>query len=540
MENNRTSNRPARIVALGLEAAEPGLIEKWCNEGFLPTLASLKKQWPFLKIMSTTEVGSGATWPSIFTGVSPAKHGIGFYHRQLKTGTYHLCKKYANQVKRTPFWIQPSKDGKKIGIFDVPVTYPDSSLNGIQIAGWGVEAPSWKKGSWPSDVIKEVSDQYGLHPLEGWYQERPDSLQKWGDFLQKLLFGVRTKGQILNALLTKEDWNLFFCVFPESHWGGHLFWHLMDKTHPNYSAEFAQLYKDGLLQVYRELDSTLAEILEVVPHSTILIFSNTGMGPNYSGTHLLQEILARLGMAGTYQKQNQQKPSLGYFLPALRWGPYAIEKIEGILTPKGVSHIKKLIPERVWDTWTRWILNLGNNWKNSRAFSVPSDYTGLIRINLKGREPNGLVEPGCEYDALCEELTRELNTLINPETGKKAVSKVLRVDQLYQGENLWDLPDLIVRWAGDAPIRALASPRIGRVDGELPDKRTGAHLPYGFLLPVGEHIHPGNGVVEGSIMDIAPTILYLMGQPIPRDMDGKVLFNIIDEEFRVDNPPTYV
>jgi len=340
--------------------------------------------------------------------------------------------------------------------------------------------------------------------------------------------------------LTKEDWNLFFCVFPESHWGGHFFWHLMDKTHPSYNAEFAQLYENGLLDVYRELDNTVAEILKVVPHSTVLILSNTGMGPNYSGAHLLPEILTRLGMAGTDPETNQQKPSLGYLLPAQRWGPYAIKKIEEILTPQGIHHIKNLIPERVWDAWTRWILDLGNNWENSRAFSVASDYTGLIRINLKGREPNGLVEPGYEYDALCEELTRELSTLINLETGKQAVSKVLRVDQLYQGENLWDLPDLIVRWTGDAPIRALSSPRIGKVGGELPDKRTGAHRPYGFLLPVGEHIHPGNGIVEGSIMDIAPTILYLMGQPIPRDMDGKVLLEIIDEEFKTNNPPSYV
>jgi len=176
----------------------------------------------------------------------------------------------------------------------------------------------------------------------------------------------------------------------------------------------------------------------------------------------------------------------------------------------------------------------------SRAFCIPNDHAGAIRINLKGREPNGIVEPGREYDVICDELTREISELVNVDTGKKAVNEVLRIDEFYQGEHIWDLPDLIVKWTGDAPIRALYSPRIGTVSGENPERRTGAHRPYGFLIASGKHISQGKGIEQASIMDIAPTILYLMGQRVPRDMDGRVLLDIIVKDFKANSPVHYM
>jgi predicted AlkP superfamily phosphohydrolase/phosphomutase len=162
---------------------------------------------------------------------------------------------------------------------------------------------------------------------------------------------------------------------------------------------------------------------------------------------------------------------------------------------------------------------------------VPNEFHGAIRINLKGREPNGLIEPGMEYDKFCEELIDKLSSLINVGTGVNAVSEVVRVDRVYQGDQISELPDLIVKWVGDAPIRALHSPYVGTVMGEPPDFRTGAHRPYGFLIASGKEICEGKILERGNIMDIAPTILYLMGQTVSREIDGKVLIDIVDGNF---------
>ena len=103
--------------------------------------------------------------------------------------------------------------------------------------------------------------------------------------------------------------------------------------------------------------------------------------------------------------------------------------------------------------------------------------TGLLRVNLKGREPNGLVAPGDEYEKLCGRLIDALTELENVDTGDKAVQWVAHSRDLYQGSRLDELPDLFVEWNHRAPITNVASPRIGTVQGNASSRRTGSHRP---------------------------------------------------------------
>ena len=136
MERKLETENASKVILLALDAASLMLVQKWCDEGLLPTIQSLKKQWPWLTLQSMTHIGSGAPWPSIFMGISPAKHGINFPHRQLKSGTYQICKKYAKQIlKKPPFWYLAGKGGKKIATFDVPYThtFEDKDLRALMI-----------------------------------------------------------------------------------------------------------------------------------------------------------------------------------------------------------------------------------------------------------------------------------------------------------------------------------------------------------------------------------------------------------------------
>ena len=220
---------------------------------------------------------------------------------------------------------------------------------------------------------------------------------------------------------------------------------------------------------------------------------------------------------------------LSRLLPGRYVSSSAIRTITRIISPQSIKRMKRVLPERLWDDWTRWALALGSTWKNSRAFALPSDFSGAIRINLQGREPEGKVAPGAAYDAACEELTHALKELMNPATGKPAVSDVIKVADRHPGEQLGELPDLLVEWTADAPIDALTSPRIGTVSGRLPDLRSGAHTTYGFLLGVGEGMAARGVLPEAHIMDVAPTIMRLMGQPVSGDVDGRVLSDLLGE-----------
>jgi predicted AlkP superfamily phosphohydrolase/phosphomutase len=341
--------------------------------------------------------------------------------------------------------------------------------------------------------------------------------------------------------LNEHEVDLLFAVFSEPHWAGHLFWHLTDEHHPEHEAGPSKAMGNMILNVYREFDHALAEIVKQSPGCTILIFSNTGMGPNYSGIHLVPEVLRRLGLgANDASRKDASDLRLDGASAEDMTSERTVMKVEALLGPKTIQWFKRFVPERLWDTWTRRILQFGCDWDRSRAFAIPNDHNGAIRINLKGREPKGRVAPGPEYDDLCDELISEFGALTNPETGKSAVAEVFRPDREYGFDSVMDMPDVIVKWAGDAPIRALASPRIGTVHGDLRDKRTGAHTDFGFLLAAGAGIKEGQRSHDGHILDIAPTILYLMGEPVPKDMDGKILLDIVSDRFKVEHSPEYI
>ena len=125
------------------------------------------------------------------------------------------------------------------------------------------------------------------------------------------------------------------------------------------------------------------------------------------------------------------------------------------------------------------------DWSRSRAFALPTDLEGCIRINLKGREPQGIVEPGEEYTALCQAIVHDMKGLVNPETGKPAVRDAWIVREQFAGPLADHLPDITVTWHNDEPISALASASGKVVAGESPDPRTGTHSPRGFALAVG-------------------------------------------------------
>ncbi len=471
-----------QVIAIGLEATDPGLIERWCREGYLPTFQSLMQQGAWRRLRS-----------------NPGKHGRAFYHRQLKCGTYRLRKKYAEETGRESFWSRVSRAGKRLTRLDVPASLPTSGFNGLQLVGWGAEGLNAPRFSWPAPLYGRITARYGRHPLDGWFQRRPASIDEWKSFSDKLLAGAKTRAAIFRELFAQERWDLFLGAFAEPHWAGHYFWHIIDGRHPDYDQRIAVVCGDTVRKIYQVVDQMLAELLEMAPQATFLAFSNTGMGPNYSGQHLLPEILSRLGFAGR-TGQSMRPQGLSRLLPGRYTGPVAIRAISEAISSRNIEQIRRFLPERLWDNWTRWALALGSNWQESRAFSLPTDFSGAIRINLKGREPQGRVEPGAEYDAVCEEVMHALGELINPATGKSAVSEVVKIADRYPGEALGELPDIIVQWAGDAPINALTSPRIGTISGVLP---------------------------EAHIMDVAPTIMRLMGQPASEGFDGRAMADVL-------------
>jgi predicted AlkP superfamily phosphohydrolase/phosphomutase len=170
------------------------------------------------------------------------------------------------------------------------------------------------------------------------------------------------------------------------------------------------------------------------------------------------------------------------------------------------------------------------DWSHTKAYRVPMFYfVEGIEINLRGRQPQGIVEPGGDYEELRDEIIAELGQLREPETGRPLVSQAIKKEQEYSGPFLDSAPDIIVFYDHDyAGGPHPAGPTITPIERVMLEKWSGLHRMNGTLIMWGQDVRQGVAVEGASIVDPAPTILYLLGLPIPADMDGEVLTQALD------------
>src|SRR5439155_16827169 len=153
--------------------------------------------------------------------------------------------------------------------------------------------------SWPTDLASSILNGFGDdrtdHPES--YLCRMDNLSEneYEILFQRLLDSIERKLAVAAQFLSRGDWDLFLAVFKESHCAGHQFWHLMDELHPQYDAGLARKLGNPLQSIYQALDTAIGKLLALVrPETSVVIFSDLGMGPNYTGDAFLDEILLRL------------------------------------------------------------------------------------------------------------------------------------------------------------------------------------------------------------------------------------------------------
>lgn len=514
-----------KLLFIGIDAMDKDLIHQWVKEGHLPTFKHLMENTAWGPTHNPPGLFAGALWPSFFTGVSPAQHSR-YWFRQLQSGTYDMFTFRASQVKEEPFWNHLSRANKKVAVIDVPKTFPSENLNGIHIVNWGLHDPEGKITTWPPSLTAEVVEKFGENSLfdcntierdaTGFAQLRDDLIRR----LQK-------KTDLSLHFLKKGGWDCFVTVFSESHCAGHQCWHLHDPTHPLYDPAIARVTGDIMKEVYIALDAAVGKLLEQVGKDThTIVLASHGMGPQYEASFLLDEMLEKLEkIPGENQpfidsilqgvvdpKSSKKYPRM---VNALKW---VRDKL-----PRGVG-IRRMLKKYTKAKMHERKLQALERLKKRKCFPIPnSNAFGGIRINLVGREPNGVIHPGTEYDDFCQSLTQDLFSFTNVENGEPLITKVLRTDEIYQGDHMDGLPDLMVEWSRAAPISTIHSPKTGEISGESDCPRTGDHKPEGLFFASGNSIKPGRIERPVSVMDFAPTIASLLEVELS-EVEGQSIF----------------
>ena len=509
---------PAKLLFIGLDAGSAALIHRFAQEGAMPTFARLEREGAVCRLSSPLSTLPGAIWPEISTGISCGRMAEFYHPGQLHTGEARIRPLRAEDAHpERYFWSKASRSGRRVAAIDIPQTALVPGLNGVQLCEWGLHDRNFEIASQPPGLLAELRARHGDHPVQG------RACDTWADqdghevLLDNLLRGARAKADLLLDVIDRDDWDLFAGVFGETHCGGHQFWHLLDKSHPRHPPDAPPRLHNALKLLYGTIDEGMGRLIERAgPGATVIVLTSHGMGPYVGGTQLLPEVLSRLGMAAAPDTPARRR--LRALHDRARYLPRPVKLL--LRKALGFGALRRAQA-------SIGVMHEPFESSTTRAGVVRNNRCGAIRLNLKGREPHGSVAPGAEAEALVAELRAELMALTLPGTDRTIIEGVDATEDLFGPDRHPDVPDLIVRFRTDiGVIEACASPRIGTVEIPINSPgypRTGDHLPQTRLWAWGPGIAAGRRVDGGSVLDVAPTILGLLGVPAGADADGKPL-----------------
>jgi len=518
-----------RTVVLGVDSLDLLLVQRWVATGRLPFFESLLRDSCLARLSVVSRVLQGALWPSLLTGRAPGHHGT-FYLTQLTSGTYNLDPVAADHVTPEPYYKRLDEHGVRCAIVDVPNDIPQASFGGLQVVDWLTEFQFWRFATQPTADREQIEQRLGVLNRTGGYGPTQGTLEGHRRLRQRLEKSLEMKARLAKDLLARADLDHIFIVFAEPHKAGHFLWKYMDSAHPDHVAAEPYL-RDAMLCLYQQLDRKLAELAALLTErDNLIVLSDHGMQANYRGDHLVGPILERLGLCGTGSAPSLERRAASTSAavaqtPAAGW--------TGTLKSTAREAANRCAPGFVRQILRRKFGPAAHiDWSQVQAFQLPTDRNTYLRINLRGREPEGIVEPGEGYRELLSLVEKEFRALINVDTGKPAVAEVFRVHELYPGAQVEDLPDIAILWNCDAPINTVTSPRVGRVALRTVEDRSGNHREEGFLLARGPSIRRGPATLQGDILQVPSTLLALHGLQPPPQYELPPLEGLLAEKSR--------
>ncbi len=510
-------NRP--VIAILLDACEPAWLERWLAAGELPTLALLRDASARVDLDGVHPFTGELPTHALLTATLPWRAGYwGAFDYDKATYSPRYVRAYDYRGFRNFYDYDPAL---KVCQFDLPKSGLARMAQGIQVLNWGAHSSLNPSVSNPPSLFAELEAKYGLHPaleqdhLEPWQTDALDAL------FGKLAAGVRLRTRIHRDLLARGPWDLFLIGYSEIHSSGHCYMHVDNDEYALLGGRKAGAH---MLALAREIDASIADLLAAAPADAgVALFSIHGMvmnGWDIDTMFILPELLHRLAFPERIRAAEGAlpAPTVGNWY----WADSVWAVAFGDTRPRprfedGINWIPA--------TW------YAPDWPSMRAFALPGLDEGMVRLNVSGRDPHGIVAPA-DYEATLAEIATAILGLRSARTGKPLARRLFRT-RSYPQEDDVDVPpaDLIVDWSNE-PCDVADSPAVGRI-GPVPLRRTGGHSRNGFAW----FRHPQMARGErprATPYDIGPTLLDMIGAPIPSHLDGRSLFG--DPSPRGGNP----
>ncbi|MFQ6131474.1 MAG: alkaline phosphatase family protein [Armatimonadota bacterium] len=517
-----------RILIVGVDAATFDVIDPLVQAGQLPAFARLMERGARCVLKSTIPATTPCAWTTFATGVGPGKHGVVDF-RYLAPGTYHLVRSDAAHVRSRPLWSLLDQAGLSVGLYNVPWSDPAAAGRGYVIGGMDAWAAAQRCN--PAELAREITRALGPEALShasGW-QTDP------GAAAGNLHSEIERDAAVAAFLLKHHPTDVFAAVCMAIDVAQHLFYagHIGSQTDGDAPGRI-------LRRLYQSMDRALGQLLDLADeNTTVVVVSDHGAHPS-RGTLNLDAVLADLGLLSFreglphWSELFPRRPPLRRRLLRPIWHPIR-------------NGLRRLFPRPQWRPTRPSRLFSSVDWSRTKVFCWSRK--PLLRVNLQGREPHGIVPPE-EFADLCDEVVEQLRAYQHPHTGQPMFGLVAKATDLYAGPHAGSLVDIVAQvkdsaYATDLHIPHPDAPVV--LDEQTyrsmdPNRRplAGCHHGDGICILAGPGIPArAERAPAASIADLAPTLLYLLDQPIPREMDGTVMADLLGATTLAARPPRY-
>ncbi len=491
------------LAILQLDAISRPIVERMLGEGRLPTLAGLSARGEWRKLKTPATYYTGATHPTVYSGLELGEHSQ-YYLFQWSPEEQRI--RYRRSFEAPELvWERLARAGKRTLAIDPYEGFPPRGPSGVVLSGvqffnfLGLE-----KWASPHDAGRTVRRFCGRSPYADEVFGEP-WLPGLLSLRRRLSQAPSRMGDAAVGLLGERSFDLVWLTFLTTHIGGHQFWDLSQLDEDKLNESERALLLSTLPDMYAAVDRQLERVLRALPEDAdLIVLAPVGMGANTSRADFLGRMLTAV-LEGT--------------VPAERAATVPLWRLRAAVpTPARGVITRALGPTLARGVMARSSV-AGVDWAKTKAFVVPSDHHGQIRLNLRGRERDGIVDPS-EADELCGRIAEGLLSF-RDEGGGACVSAVDRAESIVGSgaPALRLLPDLLVRW-GETPsarLRAVESPRFGRIERTGSGSgRAGGHTDDAFaiLVPGRSRLAKRNG--DESVVDLTATACALLGG----DMSG--------------------
>lgn len=495
-----------RVFMIGLDGGTWDVFRPMMDDGLLPHLSRLVREGVSGDLDSTIPPVTAPAWASIQTGVNPGKHAV-FEFTQYDHETHRVTLADSRSIRSKTLWELAGEAGKRVVAINIPLTYPPREVKGIVISGLmspGIKNRLSPKMTFPpavyDELIQAVSDYQIVVDQSVCYLNGAER------FVDELIRVSSGRARAAQHFMRSCEWDLFAVHFQNLDPLQHALWYGIQRDHP---AHDPQAYRHAI-RYYQALDGIIGEFRETLDEDvTVILLSDHGFGPLNRTFNLGAWLLAEGNLA--LDSVGLKRAQLG-------------ERLIGLLKHMDVFNLRRLLITDRTNTNIKESVrrNIRPNWTPSLAYTPdgPAVYGRLWLSASGGDQPHR------------QALIDRLIGITDPDTGQPVVKRVHMRQEIYHGPWVESAPHLIIEpcpgYIVASRLGTASQPIFGRMEPGKQD--VGTHTRKGIVVVTGARVRAGGSLEGAGILDLAPTVLFLLDLPIPVQMDGHVLMSALAPE----------